>query len=968
MRSHFATSILLLFSLIADLAGEDFTMAKNQYEAEMLKLIDGTPAEASEALVVLAELNSPLYEHARKKVMVRKEDGLQVGIIKAIMTTKDASPEAIHFLESCIRSNSDALVFHATPAIRDVPKIRVRFANIWDRNRQSFFWHVYSWRYGTFEDKIDGIGLARPWRDPSWKTLDEDTRLTLLSRAGTEEAIDYLLNALDAEKQQDYGLTLAEPVDLPLLKSLLNDNRPAIKKYACLSLRKAGDASCNGLIEELIESERFDELARFQLPWWELLSELNSKSLLKFIHSGHSDVEKNLFSIYSELLKRDEAIPADQLITTYPALEERFTLNLRIDQALSSKNYNVIQSILEQILSQTDVETYQLLGMLYVKLSNVSVNSQLPEEISHQLLLDLQEWVAAKDPRQSENRTAVEMSIRTALLIIGLISQGRDREALWNQWKTSGQPLDDLNSLLPVFGARNKRSEKVRRILSGTRLNTGHMMNYFRDYGAENRIKNYCPPFEVASKLPITILSQTSPRVIQATADFGKKLQNGHHNKLSEPTDLPEPSLSPEEEQWLNNKLAEDSKKQFQERVDLILNPQQNEYFPSHSTAASVPILGPLPNRNLLTTDEIHLEELRNLTRSDNRILRDAALLALWYLTGDESLLSTWIKEIESMDPMLRASALNHLQTIRYDKARSFFADALFSTDAVVRQAGLFGVQALRMHEHTPDVIKLLSDPDPAIAETAIQTLGVVRSQEAFSALVPLLERNSSILVEALSQYREAQYLRILIETWIKIDQTSPSYGGLLKTLSKLTLLEQFMGEFTPERYLADFILWWRKNRKSDVDAWAKYWINELVRMSLVKGDASRAQMAANRLNNLFGGLLIDDSERRKQNLMRFSLWWKFMKDESAWKLLKSGFTNFGSNRDLLMAIDPLKTLRNFFYEMNHCKITKGDGVTIHNLLVRYASKDYGNPCYASCDRKLSITANWYDHIFTVSN
>ncbi len=426
---------------------------------------------------------------------------------------------------------------------------------------------------------------------------------------------------------------------------------------------------------------------------------------------------------------------------------------------------------------------------------------------------------------------------------------------------------------------------------------------------------------------------------------------------------LPEPDLTSADETWLRKEIAKREDQRFNLMVDSINNPGdlliRSEELALSDRKSETQSYVSAPSGALLGSGKEYLPKIRELANSSDLNVKYAALWALWNLVRDESAIQTWMKDAQRSDQNLKARALFVLQKIRYEPAKSLFANTLSDADPAIRQVGLFAVQSFFLYDSLPAVYSLVDDTDSNVRDTAIQTLGIVRSAQGRDLLLKLSERNSDVVSGALSHYREPDDVQKIIATYEATSSDSPRYQSLHATLSRLSL-QEFIYASWDNAKLNAWTEWWKKNRKSAPEQWAKYWFTDLVSDFLNSADKN-SQIASIQLANLFGnfyGDLRDDPSAK----ITFANAWKFTKDTTVWEMFTSKSLYVDTDIDLLMAVDSHRTIKyllsryegQFIYSENYsCRY--------HDTLVNNAGKDFGNPCTALCELRAKIASDWYD-------
>ncbi|MCI0617616.1 hypothetical protein L0244_31970, partial [bacterium] len=426
---------------------------------------------------------------------------------------------------------------------------------------------------------------------------------------------------------------------------------------------------------------------------------------------------------------------------------------------------------------------------------------------------------------------------------------------------------------------------------------------------------------------------------------------------------LPEPDLSAADESWLRKAISERKGKVFNFMVDSINKRETPVVFDGERLIGyrepKIQSYVSVPSGALLGSGKDYLPKIRELADSSDLNIRYAALWALWNLVRDESAIQTWMNDAQSSDQNLKARALFVLQKIRYEPAKSLFANTLSDADPAIRQVGLFAVQSFFLYDSLPAVYALVDDPDSNVRDTAIQALGIVRSSQGRDLLLKLTERNSDVVSDALAHYREPGDVQKIIATYEAMSSDSPGYHNLHATLSRLSLQEFIYASWDNVKLNA-WIEWWKKNSKSAPEQWATYWLTDLVSDFLNSTDKNSQIVAfqlENHFANFFGDLPNDPAAK-----ITFANAWKFNKDTTVWETFSSEPLYVDKDIDLLMAVDSHRTIKylltryegQFIYSENYsCRY--------HDTLVNNAGKDFGNPCIALCELRAKIASDWYD-------
>ncbi|MCI0618258.1 HEAT repeat domain-containing protein, partial [bacterium] len=224
---------------------------------------------------------------------------------------------------------------------------------------------------------------------------------------------------------------------------------------------------------------------------------------------------------------------------------------------------------------------------------------------------------------------------------------------------------------------------------------------------------------------------------------------------------LPGPALSNSDERKFQEMQRQANEIVFERKIYDFYNPIETFVTPELGPA-DTQIYAAQPNNCFIPDGSKYLEQLNRLkTRSDDN-LRYAALWALWHLNRDPEILETWMKDANQNDTSatgsyLKARALFVLQKIRYKPSADLFPSLLHDEKPLLRQNALFGVQSFNLYETYDDVKKLFGDPDEAVSETAIATLGYLKSDGSREILIQYLKgtyRQAFAANAALKKYR----------------------------------------------------------------------------------------------------------------------------------------------------------------------------------------------------------------------
>ncbi len=384
--------LFLVICVSLDAQGKDLQDLLAEYEAELLKAASNENAtEASASIVILARLGSPQYVKAIDLLIKRNELEIKLALIRAMFLIQDVSPTAIHFLQAALTSNSQNLVYAAVPVVRELNLKPFDFDAIWNPKEETYLWHVIARSYNTFEEQLANVGKVRPWRDASWNSLNDNTKIILLSRAGTPEAFEILLPILKSQNREEYYLTPADPVNVSFLESLMNHSSPSVRAYACKSLMNAGNLSCINAIQKALLSGDAKKYTEMPGGIYEFLPYLNSEAIKASMESGG---DSEIQSGFMELMNKGTWYPLKELTKKkFPSASNGILRNLKIQSIGFEKNYEQLLTLLHETMEASDLERYSALPNF------LDAFSAAPDNIAHEAYLIVHDWLKARNAK-----------------------------------------------------------------------------------------------------------------------------------------------------------------------------------------------------------------------------------------------------------------------------------------------------------------------------------------------------------------------------------------------------------------------------------------------------------------------------------------------------------------------------------------------------------------------------------------
>lgn len=305
---------------------------------------------------------------------------------------------------------------------------------------------------------------------------------------------------------------------------------------------------------------------------------------------------------------------------------------------------------------------------------------------------------------------------------------------------------------------------------------------------------------------------------------------------------LPGPRLSSADERWFQKLLQKAKEIVFQRRINEFYNPSP-PVITSSVGPSETKIYPAQPSEHFLQDGSHYLGQLNRLKISTDDNLRYAVLWALWHLNRDPEILQVWMKDANTTDVsatglFLKARALFVLQKIRYKPSANLFLPLLHHSKPLLRQTALFGVQTFKMNEAFDDVKQLLNDPDEAVSETAIATLGWLRSEESQAILIDYLNgtyRQSFVANAALKRYRRHDDIDEMAEYLQRPNLTGQQRIMLFDVVSELTYraepnwkYQDTKFEKVPDESIDKWLRWWKENKNKPRITWYETAVGEM--------------------------------------------------------------------------------------------------------------------------------------------
>jgi HEAT repeats len=377
------------------------------------------------------------------------------------------------------------------------------------------------------------------------------------------------------------------------------------------------------------------------------------------------------------------------------------------------------------------------------------------------------------------------------------------------------------------------------------------------------------------------------------------------------------PRLSGSEERKLDEMLKQAKDIAFEQKLYYFYNPVN---------AVVTPALGPpdteaypaQPFDFFVQDASKYLDQLNRLKTATDDNLRYEVLWALWMLTRDPKILETWMNDATQKDTSatgsyLKARALFVLQKIRYKPSTKLFPPLLHDEKPLLRQTALFGVQSFKLYETYDDVKRLLSDPDEAVSETAIATLGHLKSEDAREILIQHLKgtyRQAFVANAALKKYRSFSDIDRIAEYLKDPNLSTQQRIMLFDVVSELTYRPEPQWKYwdtkfenVPAESISKWLEWWKENKSKPRSSWYE---------------------TADKNLALTLGISTEAAEYQKEL------------DIDTQNALASIFENFVP------------------------AIRKGESVDeAYKILLNYSDEDFGNPGVAFCSAKDRILEEW---------
>ena len=468
--------------------------ALNAYEESAEKLgASGSPLERAQAIKALSILASPRYATGRDRWAADSSRDVRVAVLDAISRMGDGSPEAKAIVLGSLKSENTHIPSYAWRALGQI-KLRLDFSAVWRPESPLTAWSEFDRGFGPPLNQVDGIALARPWKDPAWTKLSPSLRLSLLARAGSREAMSLLSKALktpDGRTPRPWRSWVpAEVVDLRCLREMLDHARAEISTLASFSLVMAKDREhlsrlgrClsgkpknTGSTAECSTSVMDEQVLRAAIPF------LDREALVAL--EGR-DPAQWLWEVQNELRGRGEPFSYAELEPRVAGLQplrhydpdrpysdaERAAArhadvvkNALTGAIVRESRYDALNRLIARALRQPHPfrDLRDLNDALWAAPEFLA---SLPADVAHQNYLTVKQWVGDRKPERYVPHYD-DTGICEALRTLGTLARGDDYEQLWRDLRGAEDPLEDLQRLIPVIWGFTRRSEGLRRLLA----------------------------------------------------------------------------------------------------------------------------------------------------------------------------------------------------------------------------------------------------------------------------------------------------------------------------------------------------------------------------------------------------------------------------------------------------------------------------------------------------------------------
>jgi len=344
---------------------------------------------------------------------------------------------------------------------------------------------------------------------------------------------------------------------------------------------------------------------------------------------------------------------------------------------------------------------------------------------------------------------------------------------------------------------------------------------------------------------------------------------------------LPEPVLSTSDEHKFREMLQQANELVFDQKIYNFYNPIESE-AEGPPGPSDTPIYAAQPTGFLIQDGSKYLDQLNRLkTKSDDN-LRYEALWAIWQLNRDPEILETWMNDATQNDTSatgsyLKARALSILQKIRYKPSMNLFPPLLHDEKPLLRQTALLGVQSFKLYETYDDVKKLLSDPDEPVSETAIETLGYLKSEDAREILIQYLKgtyRQAFAANAALKKYSGLNDIDRMAELLKQSNLSGQQRIMLFDVVSELTFRPEPQSKYwdmkfekVPVESISNWLQWWKDNRNKSKASWYETADKNLALTLSISKDALEYQKqtdinAKNGLRSIFENFVTSTRKR----------------------------------------------------------------------------------------------------------
>lgn len=462
------------FALRAAAPAGTLAAALSEYESGMVALTaSASPEDRAAAISGLAAVSSPRYAAVRDALASDPSSVVQAALLEAAGVAGDVSPEALALLEAGLRSE-DLRVLN--PALRWVQQdtwTSIPFAPIWRKDRVSLLW---TGRASTPRcDRLVGIGQARPWLDPAWEGVDDLTKMSLLFRAGTRESVPLGVKVALSKTPPRFWITvLAEPVDVPYLKELLEDPHPEIRRYANRALVEAGVPGAVERIQEFIYEYRsgihgIPDEAVGDLGVGAFLPRLDQNSLYGLLVMNPKEW---FWPVYGELGRRGTPLKYAELrgwgksgsLFNLSAVEPWLLRRCQLETLVRERVYSDLPDYF--VLYFADPNPAQALGDLErTLLCAPAFREAMPPATAAACRGRVQDWLA-KSPQEGGPPATNPNGADSARSILLYLSDPADWDAAWAKLHASKEPWKEKESLETVLRGRDPRAEALRRHLA----------------------------------------------------------------------------------------------------------------------------------------------------------------------------------------------------------------------------------------------------------------------------------------------------------------------------------------------------------------------------------------------------------------------------------------------------------------------------------------------------------------------